>query len=207
MPGTGFREPGVVAGQSLQIGQPCFQGLFPFGEHLGRLGRFLLGHLSQVPENCVDCHSLDSNEGENGTSYISSASRTLPTMKSLAGSAPASFGCTYCHSNDLNGTMKGILTHFGAKSSKHPVGKIRGGSETQNEYLSTWDTTFVNELDCIDCHDPLLVIDQNPANLALAAPYANHVTPNTGGRVGNPSMLRASGVMTETGRSPSVRVP
>jgi predicted CXXCH cytochrome family protein len=150
---------------------------------------------------------VDVNEGEDGTSYISAASRTLPTMKSLnAGSAPVSFGCTYCHSDDLNAKMKGVLTHFGGQMSKHSVGKVRGGAETQNEYLTTWDTTFLTELDCIDCHDPLLVVDQNPANLALDAPYANHVSPADASRTTNPYMLRNE-VMTDLCRGCHGAVP
>jgi hypothetical protein len=161
------------------------------------LGCHGAGHAGQSAgvEDCYHCHTLDAGEVEKGTSHISAASRTLPAMKSLAkGGAPASFGCTYCHSNDLNrDRMKGVLTQFGSQTSKHPVGvDFTAAVETQGEYLSTWDSDTARELDCIDCHDPALLVDQGADNLAGPAPYANHLSPLDPGRAGNPFMLRES---------------
>ena len=129
---------------------------------------------------CYDCHTLNPNEGETGTSFINSNSRTLPWMKIFnGGSAPAEFGCTYCHNNINNGQMREAISHFGAKTSKHPVGlNFATGVESTGEYFSSWSSATANELDCVDCHD---------VSLGSGTGYPEHGAPP----VGNPLMLRS----------------
>ena len=129
---------------------------------------------------CYSCHTLATDEGETGTSYINKASRTLSAMKAAYNpttpTAPPEFGCTYCHNNTGNVRMRGVLAHFSGKTSMHPVGKsFVTNANTETEYLSTWGSANQNQLDCVDCHD-----------VAAGGAYPEHGTPP----VANPFMLR-----------------
>jgi len=111
-------------------------------------------------EVCYGCHTLDVNEGDPGTSLINKLSRTFPRIKDYDGLPPAStpenLGCTYCHNdNGRTDKMLPALTHFQGRTSFHPVGRIfvGAGTDTNNEYLSTFGSTTPQELDCVDCHD------------------------------------------------------
>ena len=80
-------------------------------------------HYVEEGDTCYACHTLYGVDAEPDTNFINGATRTLPTMKAANGGVvPARFGCTYCHNNPANATMKEALSHFGAKTSKHPVG-------------------------------------------------------------------------------------
>ena len=78
-------------------------------------------------DSCYNCHTLDEDEGDAGTSYINELSRTLPRIKDYDGlpanQAPANLGCTYCHDdNGRTDRMKPAITHFQGRTSFHPVG-------------------------------------------------------------------------------------
>ena len=149
---------------------------------------------------CYDCHALSPTEGGvEGTSHISSSSRTMSAMKSAnGGTVPDTFGCTFCHRDDLLSKMSGVLDHFGStRISKHLVGHLRSDQsptgDTDNEYLSNNTSNTADELDCIDCHEPSLLT----APLQTSdAPYANHVLPSDGLRTANPKMLRDPNITT-----------
>ncbi len=121
---------------------------------------------------CYDCHTLNgqtAGEGVVNTSFIAYSSRTMPLILaySSGGTAPTNLGCTYCHNTPGNTKMKDALSHFGAKTSKHPVGVtwqtgfLNAGTENNREYLSSASPNIAGpsdlELDCVDCHDAALV--------------------------------------------------
>ena len=135
---------------------------------------------------CYSCHTLDNQDAEPETSFIAKVARTLPLMKALNGpTAPARFGCTFCHNNPANATMKDALSHFGVNTSKHAVGQnIAGGAETDGEYFSTVGSTTAGELDCVDCHEATLLAPGLPAT------YVGHAPAGVGARSFNPYMLR-----------------
>ncbi len=143
----------------------------------GRAGHYV--PLQEPNGHCYDCHTLDPNEAEADTDYVNSTSRTLPWMKIFNGGIPPEkFGCTYCHNNPANEGMREVLSHFGAKASKHPVGhNFISGQDSNNEYFSSWSSETPDELDCVDCHD---------VSLGGGEGYPNHgLPPET-----NPFMLR-----------------
>jgi hypothetical protein len=113
--------------------------------------------------HCGFCHTLDTNNGaptaEPGTSYINPSARTILPMKAAnGGTAPATFGCTFCHSNKLtNVRMQDALSSFDDRLNRHPVGRDFSGTITDKIYLTTIGTDMTNELDCVDCHDATLL--------------------------------------------------
>ena len=108
-------------------------------------------HLTYATD-CTDCHSVANAEAEAGTSYISSAARTLPDMKtewSILGqpnglAVPDTFGCTFCHYLDVTATKRGVFNHFSGGGSWHPVGfdfstaGDAGTGDTNGEFLTGW---------------------------------------------------------------------
>ena len=145
-------------------------------------------HYFPEGRGCYACHSLDQQEAEDGTSLIASVSRTMPLMKLYnGGSAPANFGCTYCHNSPANTAMRDALSHFGPKASKHPVGyDFWGAGESNNEYLSTIGSAVADQVDCVDCHDPDLLAPGLPTS------YVGHVAKTVVPRsTYNPYMLRS----------------
>jgi hypothetical protein len=143
-------------------------------------------HFVDEGSGCYTCHTLDSSEGDVNTSYINGISRTMSLVKAFNGGVvPATIGCTYCHNNPANATMRDALSHFGAKPSKHPVGRnFVTGAETNSEYLTAIGSSTANELDCVDCHDAALLDGVGSAQ------HVGHVLPGTGGRANNPFMLK-----------------
>jgi predicted CxxxxCH...CXXCH cytochrome family protein len=88
----------------------------------------------------------------------------------------------------MNTVNKDALSHFGNKTSKHPVGvNMSTDTETSGEVLSTIGSAQANELDCIDCHDPVLL-----DTVGTTLDYFTH-----GPTVANPYMLRNVTVLNE----------
>ena len=79
-----------------------------------------------APGRCETCHTLDPDAGENGTSYISNTARTLRMMKIAKGGSftlNENFGCTFCHSSQLdNVTMDDVLSDFEFDDDQAPGG-------------------------------------------------------------------------------------
>lgn len=144
-------------------------------------------HFVDEGSACYACHSLNDRTSDPDSSAMAQIARTLLIMKSFnGGTTPARFGCTYCHSNPANRVMREALTHFGTKASKHPVGRnFVTGEETNGEYFSTIGSTAGDELDCVDCHDPVLLAPD-----AAEGSYVDHAPPDDPLRAGNPLMLR-----------------
>jgi predicted CxxxxCH...CXXCH cytochrome family protein len=144
-------------------------------------------HYIDEGAGCYSCHTLDTAEGEPNTSYINGASRTMPLIKAYnGGAAPATLGCTYCHNSPANATMKDALSHFGFKSSKHPVGfNFVGGTETNSEYLTGVGSATANEMDCLDCHDVTIVDGVGSLQ------HVGHKLPSDTSRTNNPYMLKS----------------
>ncbi len=139
--------------------------------------------------NCSSCHTLDVNEGDANTSYISSAARTFPQIKAYDGlpsnQAPAYLGCTFCHFQNDNTTMRPALNHFQGRLSSHPVGvdfTTPLHTTTNQIYVSSYGSNKPNELDCVDCHD-----------IDLGGGYPQHDTRPAN----NPYMLRNVTVIGE----------
>jgi hypothetical protein len=145
-------------------------------------------HLVDEGNGCYSCHSLGASDSDPNTSAINAIARTLLLMKAYGGgSVPARFGCTYCHGNPANATMRDALSQFGAKPSKHPVGRnFLTGAESFGEYLSTIGSATPGELDCVDCHDPALLAPD-----AAEGSYVDHAAPDDPARATNPFMLRS----------------
>ncbi len=167
---------------SARIGAALALGLLSLCSPAARAAHYL-----DDGSGCHSCHTLDMIMGEPNTSFIHAASRTMPMIKAYnGGTAPAVIGCTYCHNTPANTTMRDALSHFGSRPSKHPVGKnFATRLETHNEYLSGVGASTPNEVDCLDCHDVALVDGSGSPE------HVGHVLPGTGGRVGNPYMLKS----------------
>ena len=148
---------------------------------------------------CSHCHGTSSLSGavELNTTYINRSVRTISNMKDAlgdpSGPVPNHFGCTFCHSNSANTQMKGVLNHFTVLPTRHPVGETFGGfgvarGASKNEFLTNIDgnTGVPAELECTDCHEISLLDDDGPG----VGYYTYHVAPGTGGRSGNPYMLK-----------------
>ena len=135
-------------------------------------------HYVNEGNNCYGCHTLDNQDADLETSFIASVARTLPMMKALLGSTPARFGCTFCHNNPTNATMKDALSHFGTNTSKHAVGQqIAGGAESDGEYFSTVGSATSGELDCEDCHLQSLLAPGLPGTYVGHAPAGRGAAP------------------------------
>lgn len=143
-------------------------------------------HYTDEGSACYGCHTLDARQSDPDTSAINMVARTLPQLRASAGGrAPERFGCTFCHSNPGNQSMREALTHFGAKPSRHPVGfNFTSGADTANEYLSTIGSATPGELDCVDCHDADLLAPD-----AAEGSYVQHAAVDDPRRAENPLML------------------
>lgn len=144
-------------------------------------------HYTDEGSACYACHTLDARQSDPDTSAINMVARTLPQLKASAGGrAPERFGCTFCHSNPGNASMREVLSHFGTKPSRHPVGfNFTSGADTGNEYLSTIGSATPGELDCVDCHDAELLAPD-----AAEGSYVDHAPAGDPRREQNPLMLR-----------------
>jgi hypothetical protein len=146
-------------------------------------------HYVEEGNGCYSCHTLAAAESDPATRAIASVSRTLSQIRAVnGGKTPARLGCTYCHSNPANAAMRGVLGHFQARLSKHPVGvNFLTRAATNGVYLSTVGSTTPGETDCADCHDPALLA---PGLAEEGGSYVDHAPPEDPRRAGNPLMLR-----------------
>jgi hypothetical protein len=141
----------------------------------------------EVGCGCYSCHTLDPTEGEPGTSFINTVARTIQLMKSAnGGSVPHPLGCTFCHNNNANTRMKGVLDDFrSSHASRHPTGfNYVSRTASQSYYLSGVGSKIANEIDCVDCHDTALLDADGSVK------HVGHADAAGAARLQNPSMLR-----------------
>ena len=146
---------------------------------------------------CDSCHTLDVPASDPNGGYMQKYVRTMSQMRSANGGVvPANFGCTFCHSSvSDNIYMKNGLKdfEFTAVGYKHPVGVTVTGTETSDEYLSTFNTSpQADRLNCIDCHEPALLFPSGQAGYPYHEGRVTDPAPWTGSwnKATNPYALR-----------------
>jgi predicted CxxxxCH...CXXCH cytochrome family protein len=110
--------------------------------------------------DCYNCHALNANDVQSGTSNLNIA--TMTESRAHGWRAGMRVGCTYCHrSVSTTSNMPDVLSSFAGATpngaSRHPVARnYVTGTIDNTPYLSTDNTTTANHLDCKDCHDTTL---------------------------------------------------